>query len=94
MFVLLCGNIVDTCKSFARKIIHVSSPKDMEDYRNEVEAMKTLCNKSHTNMIQYFTDGLIVSDSSYFIDMELCDINLSQYVKGTHNVTGVHGLPV
>ena len=49
--------IADTCKSFAKKIVHVSRLKDMEDYRNEVEAMKTLCNKSHTNMIQYFTDG-------------------------------------
>jgi serine/threonine protein kinase len=65
----------------------------MEDYRNEVEVMKTLCNKSHTNMIQYIGDGMIVS-GFYFIDMELCDINLSQYINGTHNVAGVHGLPV
>ena len=91
---LLCGIIADTWKSIARKLICVSKPKDMEDYRNEVEAMRTLCNKSHTNMIQYIRHGTIVSDSIYFIDMELCDINLSQYIKGTQNVTGVHGLPI
>ena len=55
--------------------------------------MKTLCNKSHINIIQYIADGAIVSDSSYFIDMELCDINLREYIEGTHDVTGVHGLP-
>ena len=66
----------------------------MEDYRNEVEAMKTLCNKSPTNMIQYIDVGMIVSGSIYFIDMELCDFNLSQYIEGTREVTGVHGLPL
>ena len=69
----------------------------MEDYKNEVAAMKTLCNKSHTNMIQYIADGSIVSnpaESFHFIDMELCDINLNQYINGTLNVAGIHGLPV
>ena len=94
MFLLLCGNIADTYKSIARKLISIEKPQDIEDYRNEVDAMKTLCNKSHTNMIQYIRHGTIVSDSIYFIDMELCDIDLSQYIKGTHSVTGVHGLPV
>jgi serine/threonine protein kinase len=65
----------------------------MEYYTNAVKVMKTLCNKSHTNMIQYIGDGMIVS-GSYFIDMELCDINLSQYIEGTHSVAGVQGLPV
>lgn len=93
MFLLLCGSNVDTYKSIARKIISVKTPKEMEDYRNEVEAMKTLCNKSHINMIQYIDDGAVVSKLKYFIDMELCDINLSQYIEGTESVIGVHGLP-
>jgi len=65
----------------------------MEDYKNEVEAMKKLCNKSHANMIQYIADGSIIPDSIYFIDMELCDISLSQYIRGTFTVKGIHGLP-
>jgi len=56
--------------------------------------MKKLCHMSHPNMIQYIADGSVVSDSVYFIDMELCDINLRQYIDGALNVTGVHGLPV
>lgn len=81
-------------KPITRKLIHVSKPEDIESYRNEVEAMKTLSNKSCRNTIQYINHGTIISDSIYFIDMEFCDINLTQYIEGTHNVTGVHGLPV
>jgi len=44
-------------------------------------------------MIQYVADGMILANSIYFIDMELCDINLSQYINGSHGVTGIHGLP-
>ena len=56
--------------------------------------MKTLCNKSNANMIQYIADGSIASNSDYFIDMELCDFDLDQYINGACNVSGVHGLPV
>jgi serine/threonine protein kinase len=96
MFSLLCGTIADTYnKSIARKILRISKPKEMEDYKKEVEAMKTVCNKSHTNMIQYIDDGAIVPDSIYFIDMELCHIDLDQYINAsTDSIIGVHGLPV
>ena len=94
MFSLLCGTIADTYnKSIARKILRISKPKEMGDYKKEVEAMKTVCDKSHTNMIQYIDHGAIVPDSIYFIDMELCHIDLSQYINGTESITGVHGLP-
>jgi len=93
MFALLCGAIADTYKYYiARKILRISKPKEMEDYKKEVEAMKTVCNKLHTNMIQYIDHGAIVPDS-YFIDMELCHINLNQYINGTESISGVHGLP-
>jgi serine/threonine protein kinase len=66
----------------------------MENYKKEVDIMKKLCTNTNINMIQYIADGAIVSNSVYFIDMELCDINLSEYIGGTRKVTGVHGLPL
>jgi serine/threonine protein kinase len=87
------GTVADVHKAVARKVIEITKPEDEKDYKKEVENMKILCNKSHKNIIQYIGDGIIAPTSFYYIDMELCDIDLSKYMNGGNNVIGVHGLP-
>lgn len=56
--------------------------------------MKALCQSSHPNLVDYIDDGSIVTNSvTYFIDMELCDINLEDFINGAGIVTGLHCLP-
>jgi len=54
--------------------------------------MKDLCQQSHLNVIRLFDYGAIVNDSFFYIDMELCDISLEQYIKGTGAIVGFHRL--
>jgi serine/threonine protein kinase len=52
--------------------------------------MDKLCKGSHQNLITVFEHGRIGASAFYFIDMELCDINLEEYIEGTK--TGIPGL--
>jgi serine/threonine protein kinase len=62
-----------------------------DDIMKEVRAMEKLCTAGHENMIQIFEHGVLRQNLPYyFIDMELCDINLDEYIKG--RITGIHGL--
>lgn len=55
--------------------------------------MKALCHKeSHLNIIHLLDHGVLVDKSVYFIDMELCDISLEQYMNGTSAIMGFHRL--
>jgi serine/threonine protein kinase len=59
----------------------------------EVDAMKELCqNESHLNVIRLLDHGVLVDESVYFIDMELCDISLEQYINGAGAIMGFHRL--
>src|SRR5947207_15216830 len=52
--------------------------------------MKKLCNGTHKNIVQVFECGTF-SDLSYsFIDMELCDLNLDEYITNNRVVALVH----
>ena len=48
---------------------------------NEVKAAKCLGTKSHPNIIQAFEHGAL-DQVNYFIDMELCDLNLREFLRG------------
>jgi len=53
--------------------------------------MEKLCKRGHENLIQIYEHGRLRPNLPfYFIDMELCDVNLDEYIRG--DVTGVHGL--
>lgn len=52
--------------------------------------MNKLCGGSHQNLISVLEHGRIGNSAFYFIDMELCDINLEEYIQGTK--TGIRGL--
>lgn len=51
--------------------------------------MEKLCRDKHVNIIDVITHGQL-RPAYYFIDMELCDLNLDEYLDG--RITGVYGL--
>jgi len=54
--------------------------------RNELRAIKKLCNGTHKNIIKVFEFGDLPDSSHAYIDMELCSLNLDQYnqcIRGT-----------
>lgn len=62
---------------------------DEETIANEARAITILCRNSHVNIIHVFEHGYL-NAASYFIDMELCELNLDEYIRGRK--TGVYGL--
>lgn len=53
------------------------------DINNEIRAVKKLCRSSHLHIVQVFQLGQLKSESTfYFIDMELCSLNLERYSRG------------
>jgi serine/threonine protein kinase len=52
--------------------------------------MEKLCKGAHRNVIEIFRHGRLRPDSAfYFIDMELCNINLDEYLHGAKMVSGL-----
>jgi len=47
---------------------------------NETRAIKKLCSGSHPNIVEVLRIGELKNSAYYFIDMELCDINLQDYI--------------
>ena len=51
------------------------------DIENEVRAIKKLCgHDAHPNIVEVLRLGVLVGSPYYFIDMELCDMNLENYI--------------
>ena len=48
--------------------------------KNELRAIDKLRKEPHRNIVEVLRHGDLVYMSSYFIDMELCDLNLSTYI--------------
>ena len=58
---------------------------------NEARAIDKLCSTSHDHIVQVFRHNRLSPQSPlYFIDMELCEINLEEYIQGQKS--GVRGL--
>jgi serine/threonine protein kinase len=68
-------------KAFARKLIRVPQvdPKVVD---NEVQAVKALCKAGHPNIVVVLRIGELRNSQDLFIDMELCDLNLTDYIRG------------
>lgn len=47
---------------------------------NEIRAIAKLCVHRHENIVQVFEHGKVPGFPYYFIDMELCDVDLSAYI--------------
>jgi serine/threonine protein kinase len=61
----------------------------LEDIRKEIDAAKKLCTGAieARNLVNILNDGVLAHSNCYFIDMELCSLNLEQYVYGTWPVS-------
>lgn len=54
---------------------------ERREVENEVKAVTALCTKSHPNIIQILQHGKL-DLVNYFIDMELCDLSLREFLRG------------
>jgi serine/threonine protein kinase len=55
-----------------------------KELRNEVRAVEKLCQPGVCcNVVSIYNHGRLQADSlHYFLDLELCDFNLEQYISG------------
>ena len=54
-----------------------------EDIENEIRAINKLCSIRHEHIVHVYTHGTLNPNSSYYcIDMELCSMNLEEYIQG------------
>jgi serine/threonine protein kinase len=58
--------------------------------RNELRAIKKLCDGTHKHIIKVLEFGDLPDSSHAFIDMELCSLNLDQYNKSIRTTILVH----
>lgn len=62
-----------------------------EEILNEARAIDKLCQSSHCNIVTVLSHGRFSATSPlYFIDMELCNLNLEEYLQGRKS--GIKGL--
>lgn len=83
-------------QAFARKLIRraFSGPFDPAIILNEVRAIENLCRGSHPNIIQVFLHGWLRPQRPiYFIDMELCDASLGEFIAGSPRMQTVLNWP-
>jgi serine/threonine protein kinase len=74
---------VSHLQAFARKLVRIPrvDPRVVE---NEVQVLKELCREgAHPNIVAVFQIGELRNSQDLFIDMELCDLNLSDYIHDT-----------
>jgi serine/threonine protein kinase len=76
----------------ARKVIRAYVGKvTEEDIANEARAIDKLCKAGHINIIHVFDHKRFDRNSVWYcIDMELCDLDLSEYITG--NKKDIKGL--
>lgn len=75
---------VDLLQTFARKLIYIPSRASRERVENEAQSIIKLCGRgANTNIVTVLRIGELSSSPFYFIDMELCDLNLQQYMHSS-----------
>jgi serine/threonine protein kinase len=79
--------LAPTSMIFARKLIRpFGSTK--QDIENEVKAITGICaTGGHQNIITILQHGPLRSTDYYFIDMELCEVNLADYISNSYDRT-------
>jgi len=66
-----------------RKLIRPWAGIRQAEIDNEVRAINRLCKSNHPNIVQVLNFGRLKTDGVfYFIDMELCEISLENYIQG------------
>ena len=74
---------------FARKLIRPFAAVTRKDIMNEVRAIDKVCKEKSPHIVTILSHGWLNS-SYYYFDMELCDLNLEQYISGMHNCSIVY----
>jgi len=77
---------------FARKLLKPFASLSEQEILNEFRAIQKLCiEDSHENVVAVYSYGALPGSLYYYIDMELCNINLQEYIydfegRGSANV--------
>jgi len=74
--------------------VHLPS-RDKAYVEREVHAIQRLCvgPETHRNIVQVMNHGLLWNSPYYYIDMELCDLNLEDYIQEKTPSNTVGSLP-
>ena len=73
---------------FARKLIRPFGNATKGDVENEVKAITEICaTTGHDNIIAILGHGPVPATDYYYIDMELCDVNLADYISPSYDRT-------
>jgi serine/threonine protein kinase len=68
-------------KAFARKLLYIPVVR-REEIEKEAQAIKRICGQGpHPHIINVLKLGELPDTSYYFIDMELCDLSLKDYIN-------------
>src|SRR5271155_4185908 len=51
-----------------------------DDLKNELRALDKICTQDHRNIVSVLRHDLLPYSTYYYVDMELCDINLDDYI--------------
>ena len=72
--------MTNKAKAFARKLLHI--PRIEEKWiENEARAIGKICGKGpHPHIVDVLELGELHNTGYFFIDMELCDLNLAEYI--------------
>lgn len=65
---------------FARKVIRPFGAVTEWDLQNEVRILKKIENHKHPHIIRILKHGSLEGSQYYHVDMELCQLNLAQYI--------------
>ena len=57
------------------------------EVKNEVLAVDKLCDGFHPNIIRVFGHGWLRGTPYYFFDMELCDLNLDDFLRQRRTIS-------
>jgi serine/threonine protein kinase len=72
-------------KIFARKILRIFGDITFEDIENEMRAVEKLCMfDTHKNIVSVFKYGNIRASNFYYIDMQMCDMNLEYWIEHSY----------
>jgi serine/threonine protein kinase len=62
----------------------VPTTSEVSGHSNEVRAMGKLATGAHENIIKIFGFGELQNSTYHYIDMELCDFDLKEYIDNRH----------
>lgn len=70
-----------TFQCFARKLIRPFHGITEDDIRNEIRALDKLCTHYVDNIVRVLRHDFLPQSVFYYIDMELCEFNLEDFIR-------------